>query len=307
MDLVEGINLEMLLTTLNSSDPLASKQPVVLNLLREVTVRGAGLWESKRYRRRMLRILADVALGLHAAHQSGIIHRDVKPANVLIREDLSPVVIDFGLARDLQNRVSFTKSRAAMDTLVYMAPEQLLRDPGAVDRRTDIYALGLVLYRAMTGNGAADTEAKVELRCRFPQKMRTAVVYLQGNLEPSGVLEVDAGFEGVPLRRWPMNSDNNLIPLEEFFAPNGSGSLVIKVRMRSTAAPTMSMALTRIFDGVAFGGHWRDEPPCFAIAADPEDASHIENAPKYIDVGSLPILAPLVIQELPESKPNSLA
>lgn len=47
MDLVEGINLEMLLTTLNSSDPLASKQPVVLNLLREVTVRGAGLWESK--------------------------------------------------------------------------------------------------------------------------------------------------------------------------------------------------------------------------------------------------------------------
>lgn len=196
MDLVEGINLEMLLTTLNSSDPSASKQPVVLNLLREVTVRGAGLWESKRYRRRMLRILADVAIGLHAAHQSGIIHRDVKPANVLIREDLSPVVIDFGLARDLQNRVSFTKSGAAMGTLVYMAPEQLLRDPGAVDRRTDIYALGLVLYRAMTGNGAADTEAKVELRCRFPQKMRTAVVYLQGNLEPSGVLEVDAGFEG---------------------------------------------------------------------------------------------------------------
>ena len=157
MDRIVGIELELLLS--KSATP---KQEDVENLsalsmlLREIDIeahrrRRESVCESPRYRRRMLRMLAEIAEGLHAAHQQGVVHRDVKPANILVRDDLSPVLIDFGLARDLRNKASFTHSGVAMGTLAYMAPEQMGRDPGAVDRRADIYSLGLLLFRAMTG------------------------------------------------------------------------------------------------------------------------------------------------------------
>jgi hypothetical protein len=149
MDRVVGIDLERVL-----SDVLDDRGPVtqVGQALCQELPPGRGLrLASPRYRRRVLRMLAAVADGLHAAHERGIVHRDVKPANVLVQADLEPVVIDFGLARDQQLKVSFTASGAAMGTLAYMAPEQLGRDPGAIDRRTDVYALGLVLHRALLG------------------------------------------------------------------------------------------------------------------------------------------------------------
>jgi len=157
MDRVDGTELEILLAKLAS--PRAEdiqNNPALAGLLREIDIgavvdRGQDVRSSPRYRRRMLRLLAEVADGLHAAHEQGVIHRDVKPANILVDDDLSPVLIDFGLARDVRNKVSFTHSGVAMGTLAYMAPEQLGRDPGAVDRRADIFALGLILYRAVTG------------------------------------------------------------------------------------------------------------------------------------------------------------
>jgi hypothetical protein len=151
MDLVRGSDLERVLLALASNDPFASGLPAVEALLHDIEERGASLRLSARYRRRVMRMFADVAAGLHAAHELGVVHRDVKPGNVLVRHDLSPVVIDFGLARDQQNRVSFTQSGIAMGTLAYMAPEQFGNDPGAVDRRADVYAVGLLLYRAMFG------------------------------------------------------------------------------------------------------------------------------------------------------------
>ena len=157
MDRVDGIELELLLAKVAAPTPsdLEQIEPLAM-LFREVDLqahqqRGEDVRNSPRYRRRMLRLLAEVADGLHAAHEQGVIHRDVKPANILVRDDLTPVLIDFGLARDLRNKVSFTHSGVAMGTLAYMAPEQLARDPGAVDRRADVYAIGLILFRALTG------------------------------------------------------------------------------------------------------------------------------------------------------------
>lgn len=157
MDRVVGIELELLLSkaVAPTKEDLGNLSALSM-LLREVDLdahsrRRESVCGSPRYRRRMLRILAEVAEGLHAAHAQGVVHRDVKPANILVRDDLTPVLIDFGLARDLRNKASFTHSGVAMGTLAYMAPEQLGRDPGAVDRRADVYAMGLLLYRAMTG------------------------------------------------------------------------------------------------------------------------------------------------------------
>ena len=157
MDRVDGIELELLLAKVAAptASDLEQIQPLAM-LFREVDLqahqmRGEDVRSSPRYRRRMMRLLAEVADGLHAAHEEGVIHRDVKPANILVRDDLTPVLIDFGLARDLRNKVSFTHSGVAMGTLAYMAPEQLGRDPGAVDRRADVYAIGLILFRALMG------------------------------------------------------------------------------------------------------------------------------------------------------------
>lgn len=185
MDRIDGVDLEHLLQDVLRDAPPATESGRAL--LREVE---GGLTErlsSPRYRRRVLRLLATVADGLEAAHLRGIVHRDVKPANVLVRDDLSPVLIDFGLARDQQIKVSFTASGAAMGTLAYMAPEQLGRDPGAVDARTDVYALGLVLYRALTGREARDDVKDVVRAASQPflldaRQSRTLPVDLQAIL-----------------------------------------------------------------------------------------------------------------------------
>jgi serine/threonine protein kinase len=97
-------------------------------------------------------IARDVASGLAAAHAAGVVHRDVKPDNVFLLGERgvshSVKILDFSLARN-NEVVGFTKMGMAVGTLDYMAPEQAMCD--AVDARTDIYGLGVVLYRMLRG------------------------------------------------------------------------------------------------------------------------------------------------------------
>jgi tetratricopeptide (TPR) repeat protein len=99
----------------------------------------------------LLRLLAKAADGLQHAHEHGIVHRDVKPENVLVSEAGEPKLADFGLAHLLDSTTALTRTGAALGTPHYMAPEQVEGRSRQVTPRTDVYALGAILYEVLTG------------------------------------------------------------------------------------------------------------------------------------------------------------
>lgn len=96
-----------------------------------------------------VRIVRDVATALAHAHDQGILHRDIKPGNIILGGDGRPRLIDFGLAR-ADDAQTMTRSGAVVGSLAYMAPEQVLGKRAEVDVRSDVYALGVVLYELLT-------------------------------------------------------------------------------------------------------------------------------------------------------------
>jgi serine/threonine-protein kinase PpkA len=104
--------------------------------------------------RASLRIAAQIAQALDAIHSRGIVHRDLKPANILFRADGRPVLVDFGLARDLTISSTLTVAGQFLATPRYMSPEQC--QGLEVDARSDLYSLGAVLYEMITGRKIYD-------------------------------------------------------------------------------------------------------------------------------------------------------
>jgi len=98
-------------------------------------------------------IIRQVCEGLYHAHQKGVVHRDVKPGNILVGRDGVAKISDFGLARIVHPNadVSLTMTNAGMGTPAYIAPEQLI-DASSSDARSDIFALGVVVYEMLTGS-----------------------------------------------------------------------------------------------------------------------------------------------------------
>jgi tetratricopeptide (TPR) repeat protein len=96
-------------------------------------------------------LIERVARALHVAHEAGIVHRDVKPGNLMVTPEGEPVILDFGLARLAEEAgPSLTMSGDLIGTPAYLSPEQLRSGRGPVDRRTDVYSLGVTLYEALT-------------------------------------------------------------------------------------------------------------------------------------------------------------
>src|SRR5215213_3008846 len=133
----------------------------------------------------LLSIVAQVAEALGAAHQSGIVHRDVKPDNVMVRPDGYAKVLDFGLVKLAEveptpGTAAETKLGIAMGTLAYMSPEQASGE--TVDHRTDIWSLGVVLYELSTRQKP------------FTGESRQAIINRILSGQPSQAITIDAGL-----------------------------------------------------------------------------------------------------------------
>lgn len=110
-------------------------------------------------------LVAAVADAVHHAHERGVLHRDLKPSNVLLQpgaDGLTPKVVDFGLARLVDRDAGATQAGVVVGTPAYMAPEQVTgRHP--VSTRTDVYALGAILYELLTGRPPFEADVPLEL------------------------------------------------------------------------------------------------------------------------------------------------
>lgn len=133
-----------------------------------------------------VKLLQEQALALDVAHRAGLIHRDVKPGNLLVDETGRPWVVDFGLARDVDRQTRLTQSGAYLGTPAYMAPEQCA-DSAEVDARADVYALGAVLYELLTNRKPFESDSLTALLAeifnRSPDRPSSIVEFVDPRLE----------------------------------------------------------------------------------------------------------------------------
>ncbi len=146
--------------------------------------------EKKLGLRKVLELFAQVCDGVHHGHQKGIVHRDLKPGNILMDPEGRPKIIDFGVARATDSDMAMptlqTNVGQLVGTLQYMSPEQCEADPHNVDIRSDVYSLGLVLYRLLCGELPYDVSGVplTEAARRIQEQPLNAPALADSNLPP---------------------------------------------------------------------------------------------------------------------------
>ena len=134
---------------------------LAMELVEGKTLREVIHEEAPLTAREALAILEPILLALEAAHSAGMIHRDVKPENVIVRRDGEVKVADFGLARAISNHTTTSQTGVLLGTVSYLSPEQV--EHGHADPRSDVYAAGLLLFEMLTGRKAVSGDTPIQI------------------------------------------------------------------------------------------------------------------------------------------------
>ncbi|MEW6250832.1 MAG: protein kinase [Planctomycetota bacterium] len=258
MEWVDGKSLLDLIRYLESREPAATIADV-----RTFLAAPPGALEPGAVATFLCRVGIAIARALEAVHRAGLLHRDVKPANVLLRRDGTPLLSDFGLVR-AQVAATLTQAGHFVGTPAYAAPEQLRGSAAALDARTDVYGLGVTLYHALTlrlpfsGGSTADILRKIETGRATP--LRRANPRLSADLQTV----VAKAMDPEPARRYQTAEEladdlERVLHLQPIHArPAGLVTRAIKLARRNragliaaAAGATLALALA-----VLFGVYW---------------------------------------------------
>jgi predicted Ser/Thr protein kinase len=151
--------------------------------------------------REALEVAGEIARALAFAHEHGLIHRDVKPQNVLLNGDGRAKVTDFGIARSLDVEHGVTQTGTVLGTSNYIAPEQASGQP--VDVHTDVYSLGVVLYELLTGDVPFPGESFVAVAMKHVHEPPPNVLDTRGDVPLRVAAAIDRALEKDPAQRFP--------------------------------------------------------------------------------------------------------
>jgi serine/threonine-protein kinase len=149
---------------------------------------------------RTMALVAQAADALQAAHEKGIVHRDVKPANLLVRPNGTLVLTDFGIARS-EMAAQLTATGSVLGTASYISPEQA--SGGVATAASDVYALGVVAYQCLSGHRPFEGDNPFEIAMKHVREVPRA---LPGDIPPAVRAIVDRSMAKDPAARWPSAS-----------------------------------------------------------------------------------------------------